>query len=331
MVLLGACGGDAPPPDGGAVDGGAFTCPDPRGCPTGCCDGTSCQPGDSLLSCGVEGDTCRPCADGSACVGGACRPAACEASCAGCCTTTGCEAGTSTSACGSGGNACTPCIAGEECSAGSCECVLDCEGRVCGPDGCGGECGAGCDAEEVCNAAGTGCETPGCTSCTDCGGDEACLFGRCQSLWGRTYRVTMVDGTFPERTAEAACWDTTLGFGCGLPDPTAMVSADGASWRFSCAEDSLGPEWTGTTDLVLERSDALHVRLVDEDVGGAFGCDGFTNDAACGFFFTGPDHPEATPESTQALRDTICLGSFDRSLDFVCDPGFAVAFTIVPI
>ncbi len=36
-------------------------------------------------------------------------------------------------------------------------CIPDCEGRVCGTDGCGGSCGDGCGIDEQCNADGTEC------------------------------------------------------------------------------------------------------------------------------------------------------------------------------
>lgn len=334
VVLLSACGEDPPSGDGGTradTGGTVFTCPDPRGCPSGCCDGTSCLGGDTLLSCGIDGDTCRPCMDGGECIDGACRPAICEAGCEGCCAATGCQPGTAPTACGGAGGSCIECIAGERCNEGACECVPECADHICGPDGCGGECGAGCPAAEVCNAEGTGCAPPACTSCADCTDEEACLFGRCQSPWGQTYRVVVHEGTFPERTSDGTCWDTTLGLGCDLPDPTVMVSTDESSWRTGCTEDTLHPVWEGSVDLVIGRSDALYIRLVDEDVGGSLGCDGFTNDPGCSFHFAGPDHPDAVPMSTESLRNIICTSSFEDSLEAVCDPGFAVTFSMEAI
>lgn len=41
-------------------------------------------------------------------------------------------------------------------------CIPDCEGRVCGTDGCGGSCGEGCGIDEQCNAEGTACEDFNC-------------------------------------------------------------------------------------------------------------------------------------------------------------------------
>ena len=39
-------------------------------------------------------------------------------------------------------------------------CVPDCDGKVCGDDGCGGECQPGCAAEEVCSPDSSACNTP---------------------------------------------------------------------------------------------------------------------------------------------------------------------------
>ncbi len=44
-------------------------------------------------------------------------------------------------------------------------CVPDCEGRICGPDGCGGTCGEGCGGRQ-CNAAQDGCVEWDCTQIT---------------------------------------------------------------------------------------------------------------------------------------------------------------------
>lgn len=45
-------------------------------------------------------------------------------------------------------------------------CVPDCEGRICGNDGCGGECGEGCGPDKACNSEGTACTDYSCTAIT---------------------------------------------------------------------------------------------------------------------------------------------------------------------
>lgn len=45
-------------------------------------------------------------------------------------------------------------------------CIPDCKDRICGNDGCGGECGDGCGPDKACNAEGTACTDYSCTSIT---------------------------------------------------------------------------------------------------------------------------------------------------------------------
>jgi hypothetical protein len=52
------------------------------------------------------------------------------------------------------GSCFNPCEPGEECVEGTCTCVPDCEGRECGPDGCGDSCLPGCGESETCNSDG---------------------------------------------------------------------------------------------------------------------------------------------------------------------------------
>jgi len=71
-----------------------------------------------------------------------------------------------------------PCPEGLSCDGGDCECIPDCYGKSCGPDGCGGKCGtcpegAGCNEQsfcELCTCTGVTCGNPlkGCPSCGDC-------------------------------------------------------------------------------------------------------------------------------------------------------------------
>ena len=73
-------------------------------------------------------------------------------------------------------------IAGDFISAGSteavCPCQLDCQGRQCGPDGCGGTCPPGCAAGEACNPQTGQCEcAPECAD-RECGPDGC--GGRCE-------------------------------------------------------------------------------------------------------------------------------------------------------
>ncbi|MDP6944241.1 MAG: hypothetical protein QF464_08835, partial [Myxococcota bacterium] len=68
----------------------------------------------------------------------------------------------------------------EALSLGRCECVADCAGKSCGPDGCGGSCG-GCEAVETCSADGQCVDTCDCVhdGCVDdCGEGARCQYTR---------------------------------------------------------------------------------------------------------------------------------------------------------
>ncbi len=65
---------------------------------------------------------------------------------------------------------CGKCAPGETCSGGQCACVPQCGGKNCGPDQCGGTCGT-CGGTQICGADSTCC-TLSCTN-KDCG-DDGC-------------------------------------------------------------------------------------------------------------------------------------------------------------
>ncbi len=72
---------------------------------------------------------------------------------------------------GCGGN-CGTCPEGKSCSPDgtSCNCVPACTGKVCGPDGCGGNCGT-CPAGKSCSSDGTSCICDGACNGRHCGPD----------------------------------------------------------------------------------------------------------------------------------------------------------------
>ncbi len=106
------------------------------------------------------------------------------------------------------GGSCGTCTTGEVCTtAGQCiVCTPDCAGRECGDNGCEGICGT-CDTGETCNTAGqcVSC-TPDCTG-KDCG-DDGCG-GSCGDCTGS-------DQCSAAGTCEAAVSDT-LSFECTVP------------------------------------------------------------------------------------------------------------------
>jgi hypothetical protein len=82
------------------------------------------------------------------------------------------------------GGSCGTCGDTQMCnSAGQCVCKPQCTGKTCGPDGCGGTCGT-CGAQSTCNASGQCICTPSCSgkTCGDngCGGScGTCGTGVC--------------------------------------------------------------------------------------------------------------------------------------------------------
>jgi N-acetylneuraminic acid mutarotase len=159
--------------------------------PAVCGDGT-CQAAEDCNSC--VGDCGQCCGDG------ACDPAAGE-TCATCARDCRCAAGEACDLverrceapcvrdcngrlCGDDGcgGSCGDCGPGGLCEpvSGTCEilCTPLCDGRNCGDDGCGGVCGE-CDDGAVCTGAGR-CVGGG-PAC-QCAVDQACLDGRCRPL-----------------------------------------------------------------------------------------------------------------------------------------------------
>jgi len=104
----GTCGGGqciGPPPP---------VC-DPSTCPTGCCDGTNCLPGNLDTFCGTGGVACvdcetskKTCSTGQTCAG---APPTCDATnCQGCCDQSNtCQAGFIDTQCGQAGASCEDC------------------------------------------------------------------------------------------------------------------------------------------------------------------------------------------------------------------------------
>jgi hypothetical protein len=161
-----ACGmgGDACAVCGGgeSCDGGTCSCTPNDPCTAGVCGGVQNNCGDDV-DCGECGGTtpicrqhlCTACSDTNSCPGG-------------CCAADGsCQDGTSDAACGSDGQACDVCTGQATCQSRHCVCDPSCAGKVCGPDGCGGQCDPGCGAN---------------ASCSDDGTDCVCTFLSCNSV-----------------------------------------------------------------------------------------------------------------------------------------------------
>ena len=175
----------------------------------------ACVPSCGGASCGPDGcgGSCGTCPAGSSCVAGVCTIPV--ASCAGRCGTFDLEQPCNCDAfCFDVGDCCEDLCA--ECAAtfpDQCTaCVPACDGKTCGPDGCGGSCGA-CPAGSSCvgGECAAGC-TPQCAdavcgpdgcggSCGDCAAGAWCdWFGKCQSG-----AATSCEGRCGVAGGEAAC------------------------------------------------------------------------------------------------------------------------------
>jgi hypothetical protein len=64
-----------------------------------------------------------------------------------------------------------PCDVGETCADGEC-CIQQCQGKECGPDGCGGQCGQ-CPQNNICTIEAKCLCLPNCTG-KQCGDDDGC-------------------------------------------------------------------------------------------------------------------------------------------------------------
>jgi hypothetical protein len=176
-------------------DCGPCLCPAP--CPacqvcdeeTGDCVPDQSQEGDD---CGEAGQVCQ--ANGScACDAGSCPSCTtcknnglCE-TCANCCDANGdCQDGDTDTACGSSG-LCDVCTGQEECQGKTCVCVPDCDGKICGNDGCSSTCAPGCGPNSTCTDGGTRCECDFLTCADSCCADgqiccqDTCVTGACCS------------------------------------------------------------------------------------------------------------------------------------------------------
>lgn len=163
------------------TDGAPGRCDKGGACCTGCRDATdTCQAGDGLTACGVDGQTCTSCATVDVCFVGACvsKTTVCGTSCAGCCDTASTQCiqlpEQTAKQCGVGSIACADCGPKKICKDGHCVwALLGC--RVSCLNGC-------CTAGEACVSWPTQtqdvCGTLG-GDCHACGPGQSCKGGFC--------------------------------------------------------------------------------------------------------------------------------------------------------
>lgn len=129
LLLAAGCSDDTGPAQDSGVD--LFAYPDrnqpPLSCTPsncyGCCAGTSCVEGNSILYCGAGGSKCQACTTSERCSQGTCAKNACDAnSCpSGCCDDSStCQNGTTSTSCGTGGTKCAVCTKDQACVDSKC-------------------------------------------------------------------------------------------------------------------------------------------------------------------------------------------------------------------
>ncbi len=138
-------------------------------------------------------------------------------------------------------------------------CTPACEGKQCGPDGCGGSCGE-CGADQECNAkgqcfGGPGCETqwwPGCGGCKCekcvCAMDPYC----CWSAWDEMCVEECVNecggcGWCQPSCEGKECGDDGCGGSCGSCPAGLSCVAGVCQCVPSCAGKACGPDGCGGT------------------------------------------------------------------------------------
>lgn len=77
-------------------------------------------------------------------------------------------------------------------------CVPQCDGKVCGDDGCGGICGNGCDEDTTCNAAQTACIPYECETITLSNDDADKTFNSTYKSYRTTYSPNTGDATLDD-------------------------------------------------------------------------------------------------------------------------------------
>jgi len=201
-----------------------------------------------VAECGDDGcgGTCGTCASGSSCEDGVClRDPVMQTpfSCAGRCESVAPSGCYCTEACVALGNCCSD-------FAEHCQCVPNCDGKVCGSDGCGGSCGD-CDAAApFCTDDGQctdqctptcgnrQCGPDGCGgSCGTCGDDESCYW---------TYQC------IPDNwTCDGVLYGDEQGCdcGCGAVDPDCEAEDD--PFVYGCPFEAQVCADTGICDITF--------------------------------------------------------------------------------
>ena len=136
------------------------------------------------------------------------------------------------------GGECGTCDAGKKCSDDQTECedcTADCTDKICGDDGCGGTCDPGCGADEMCAADQKSCDCkPDCDG-KDCG-DDGCG-GECgPCTGGKACIANKCEDCTPD-CAGKDCGDDGCGDSCGTCTAFGKLATCDADGMCQCTAD----------------------------------------------------------------------------------------------
>jgi V8-like Glu-specific endopeptidase len=173
-------------------------------------------------------------------------------------------------------------------------CTPMCAGKICGPDGCGGTCGA-CTGGQACNATGTGCTcAPQCAgkncggdgcggTCGSCGPNETCGAGG-----------VCMTGCTPQCNGKA-CGPNGCGGSCGTCGTGEMCSTSGQCMSVNACDAAGGVE-TEPNDVQSQAGQLCSNFMIRASIGTPDDMDWFT-------WSTAQDH-DYTVHLTSLSHDT---------------------------
>ena len=205
--------------------------------------GPVCEPDCEDKSCGSDGcgGECGECSgDTPTCSFGNCVETPCEPAC-----NPEQECGLDT--CGE--PTCGDCGENGVCVGTTCVCIPDCGGKVCGPDGCGGQCGFGsdCPGDDDCVEGLCIC-TPTCTDGQECGldscGGNTC--GTCPAAAPNCIENTCQPDVCEPACNGKECGEDGCGGSCGTCATQEVCTNDGQCLcEPSCGGKECGPDGCG--------------------------------------------------------------------------------------